>query len=87
MEKFGIKSCADAFFAVFVDFTDADVARVKAELLEVAHVELKDLNQHIEFQDVPQTVHLFDLKQGEKNQADPNSILTSIYTKLALKNL
>ena len=47
---------------------------------------MADLNQHIEYQDVQAITQLFDLKEKEKTLPG-NCLLTSIYTKLALKNL
>ena len=87
MEKFGVKNCEQAFFTVYVDFPHESMLELKTEVLEIAAEEITDLNKHVEFHDVDQTISLFDLKEGEKNTSNPNGILIAIYTKLALKNI
>ena len=46
-----------------------------------------DLNEHLEYQDVAGITTLFDLKEKEKTLLPASALLTSMYTKLALKNL
>ena len=55
--------------------------------MEIEGIEPKfDLNQHIEFQDHQQISTLFDLKEKERDLPIQNSLFTSMYNKLALKN-
>lgn len=85
-ERFGVKNCTRAFFTVFLDFPAHELARVKADIKQVVHSELTDLNAHLEFSDVKAIMEVFDLKEPEKHLPH-NGVLNSIYTKLALKNL
>ena len=86
LEKHGVKNCNDGFFAIYVDFPDNKIAEVAAEISKHTYKQCLDLNQHLEFQDVQQLISVFELKEKEM-QLPGNSLLTSIYTKLALKNL
>ena len=86
LEKHGIKNCTDAFFAVYIDFLPGQIAKVNLAIEKHTQKMLPDLNQHLEFQDVQQLTELFELKEKEV-QLPGNSLLTSIYTKLALKNV
>lgn len=51
LEKFGIKNCNEAFFAVFVDYAQ-EVGMMEREIEKHTNKKLPDLNQHLEYQDV-----------------------------------
>ena len=86
LQNYGLKNCHQAFFAVFIDFPDAELEKLKAQLSELTDTSYASLNAHLEFQDSDKLVSIFKL--NERERALPNSgILTSIYTKLALKGL
>lgn len=88
LESFGIKNCTTAFFALFVDLSDSQIAQIKSELVEiVGQPELEDLNKHLEWQDQDQIIKIFDLKEKEKELQMPNAHLTSLYNKIALKGI
>ena len=52
LEKQGIKNCADAFFAIYIDFLPEQIVEVNAAIEKHTYKMLSDLNQHLEFQDV-----------------------------------
>lgn len=86
ISKYGVKNCQDACFAIFIDFPPSQVQVVSNEFRRFTQGALDDLNQHLEFQDVNGITGIFDLKEKEKTLPG-NCLLTSIYTKLALKNI
>ena len=88
MEKFGIKNCTTGVFAIFIDLRDQEIAEIKQKLKACTVLECTDLNQHIEWQNFETILEIFDLKEQEKELLNvPNGSLTSMYNKLALKNL
>ena len=86
LESHGVKNCTEGFFAIFIDFPPTQMAEVHDAIAKHSLKNLPDLNRHLDFQDVKQLTELFDLKEKEI-QLPGNSLLTSIYTKLALKNI
>ena len=86
IERCGLKYCAEAFFAIFIDLSPELLSKAKSEIAATVEKELPNLNDHLEFQSIDDIMHMFDLKEPEKTLPQ-NGILTSIYTKLALKNL
>ena len=86
LQKFGVKNCTEACFAVFIDFPPQQIEVVTTELRRFTHAMASDLNQHLDYQDAQAITQIFDLKEKEKTLPG-NCLLTSIYTKLALKNL
>ena len=86
IEKCGLKYCNEAFFAVFIDLSPELLSKAKNGIAALVEKELPNLNDHLEFQSIEDIMRMFDLKEPEKTLPQ-NGILTSIYTKLALKNL
>lgn len=86
LEKFGVKNCEKAFFAILVDVPKEQTAVLKNSLALIGS-ESADLNAHLHFQELEQVMTVFDLKAKEKDLPMSNAVLTSIYNRLALKNL
>lgn len=83
--NYGLQNCAGACFVVFVDFPADAAAKAKSQIGSWLP-ELSNLNDHIQFQDVDRIVANFKLT--DKERALPGSgVLTSVYSKLALKGL
>ena len=87
IDHYGLKNCKNAFFAVFVEMQDAQVAHLKQEIAQTGAEELKDLNRHLDWQDHESIVKMFDIKDRERELMMPYALLTSLYNKLALKNI
>ena len=49
LQKFGIKNCADACFAIYVDFPPQQLELVTNELKRFTHCQADDLNEHLAF--------------------------------------
>ena len=86
IQKFGIKNCQDACFAVYVDFPPQQLEHVTNEMRRFTHAQVPDINQHLDYQDVAAIKQMFDLKEKEMTLPG-NCLLTSMYTRLALKNI
>ena len=73
---------------MFVDFPGEEIVKFKGEISKILDgtQEEPHLNSHIDWTDHKAIVEHFKLNEQEK--ALPfNSVLTTIYTKLAIKNL
>ena len=66
---------------------DSLIEEIKRDITQAGTEELSDLNRHLEWQDQEQIVKLFDIKDKERELPMPNALLTSLYNKLALKNI
>lgn len=85
LSNYGIQHCTGACFVVFVDFPPEAIQKVKTEIKSLMP-EASNLNDHIQYQDVERIVANFKLTDKEK-ALPSNGVLTSIYTKLALKGI
>lgn len=86
LDSYGLKNCTHAFFAVFLNTDAQAIQAVKQELSKAAQ-EQPDLNKHLQWQDQTAVLQMFDLKEKERELPMANALLTSMYSKLALKNL
>ena len=86
-EKFGLKNADQAFFLVLFNLPDKLVNELKTKISEAieGNQEIEDLGQLSKYHDLEKIGKLFDVKENERRL--PNGFLTSIYSKLALKNI
>lgn len=66
---------------------DAQILQLKQDIIKTGAEEVTDLNKHLEWQEQEQIVKMFDVKDKERELTMPNALLTSLYNKLALKNI